>query len=133
MIIRCRARERKRIVDSSNDPVNSESDEAETQKKKEDTDRTILSGMSMRNSNHGHGRLQRMIYPLAEPNEKAACRDRRGGCHRKRFQDSGAGEQKRDHAHNHKNLIPVIKGKFRERVFHWQRYMVQRVIGGASR
>src|SRR6266446_2573664 len=78
--------------------------------------------MTTDNAGSYYGCLHWVIDPFPEPDEEAAsgnCRSRRYG---KFFQHSHSRQQKDRYADNHENLIPVVKRKFREWIFHCQRH-----------
>ena len=110
------------IVESPNNPIHAEANEANAQEKKQEADDVVLPRMTTDNAGPYYSCLQRVIDPFPEPDEEAAsgnCRSRRYG---ELFQDSRTSEQKDKHADDHENLIPVVKRKFREWIFHWQRH-----------
>lgn len=113
---------------SGDEQVRAEGNQKKPEHNKHDADDTVVSGVS---SNDPAGpisvgvqdrSLKRMVDPLTKPNEEAASRERSCGGNGESLQYSRAGEQEHNHAHDHKNLIPVIKRKFGQwiRIFHGQ-------------
>lgn len=64
-------------------------------------------------------RLKGMINPLTKADEEAANGNKRGWSGWKFWQKSGSCEQENKNADNHDSLVPVVKRKFRERIFHY--------------
>lgn len=64
-------------------------------------------------------RLKGMINPLPKTDEKSANGNKRGWSGWKFWQKPGSYEQENKNADDHDNLVPVVKRKFRERIFHY--------------
>lgn len=62
--------------------------------------------------------LKRMIYPFSKAEEKHSQRDYCYWSSREGFEHPGSSQQKNSDSDNHKDLIPVIKSKFRQRILH---------------
>lgn len=111
---------------SSDEQVRAKGNQKKPEHNKHDADDTVVPGVSSNNSagpisvGVQDRSLKRMVDPLTKPNEETASGER--GCwgNGESFQYSRASEQEHNHAHDHKNLVPVIKRKFGQwvRIFH---------------
>ena len=119
---------------SSDKQVRAESNQKKPAHHKHDADETVVSGVSSNNPTWPISvgmqdrSLKRMVDPLTKPNEEAASGERSRGSNGESLQYSRASEQEHNHAHDHKNLIPVIKRKFGQ----WVRIFHMRSVNGSN-